>query len=89
MKREKIKPKQTRTKKQVSLNFFLSSFFLCYLLPVICYLFFSCASADTFTIRSDSDTTAKINIKLANNNMVISGDSGGDEDNWNGTWRKQ
>lgn len=50
---------------------------------------FTGASADTFTIRSDADTTAKINIKLANNSMVISGDSGGDEDNWNGTWKKQ
>jgi len=50
---------------------------------------FIAASADAFTIRSDAGTTAKINIKLVNNSMVISGDSGGDEDNWNGTWKKQ
>jgi TPR repeat protein len=46
-------------------------------------------SNNAYTIQSDYSGTAKINIKLVNNNIEISGDSGGGEDNWNGTWVKQ
>jgi len=51
MKREKIKPKQTRMKKQVSLNFFLSSFFFFLLLS-------ACASASkTSTVELENKGT--------------------------------
>jgi len=44
---------------------------------------------NAYTIHSDTSGTAKINIRLLNGNIEISGDSGGGEDNWNGTWKKQ
>ena len=46
-------------------------------------------SNNAYTIRSEYGGTAQINIRLANNNIEISEDSGGGEDNWNGTWVKQ
>jgi len=52
---------------------------------------FVSASGNAFTIRSDSGSgaSAQLNIRLVNNNIEISGNSGGGEDNWNGTWKKQ
>jgi uncharacterized protein YraI len=44
---------------------------------------------NAYTIHSDTSGTAKINIRLLNGNLEISGDSGYGEDNWNGTWKKQ
>jgi tetratricopeptide (TPR) repeat protein len=45
-------------------------------------------SGDNYTITSGSGKFTFI-IKLVNGNLVISGDSGDGQDNWNGTWRKQ
>jgi len=39
--------------------------------------------------RADATNTLTITIRLDGNNLVISGDSGNGENNWNGTWRKQ
>jgi hypothetical protein len=50
---------------------------------------FVSASNNAYTIQSEYGGTAKINIRLTNGNIEINGDSGGDEDNWNGTWKKQ
>lgn len=44
-------------------------------------------SGDLFSLTVNS--TAQITIKLVGNNLVISGDTGDGQDNWNGTWRKQ
>ena len=49
-------------------------------------------SGDVYTIksnRSNSNYTSTLTIRLTNGNLVISGDSGAGEDNWNGTWKKQ
>jgi len=39
--------------------------------------------------RSDASNTMTLTIRLDGNSLVISGDSGNGQDNWNGTWRKQ
>jgi hypothetical protein len=45
-------------------------------------------SGDDFTISSASGTgTFTFTIRLINDNLVISGDSGPDQDNWDGTWK--
>jgi hypothetical protein len=36
--------------------------------------------------RADAANTLSITINLTNGNLVISGDSGSGQDNWNGTW---
>jgi uncharacterized protein YraI len=46
-------------------------------------------SGNAYRIRSDYNSGTEISIRLDNGNIVISGDSGGGEDNWNGTWVKQ
>jgi len=66
--------------------------------------FFYSVSGDSYTIYPNNDYAARIrdnpswvlsqfgttiNIKLLNGDLVISGDSGTGEDNWNGTWKKQ
>jgi uncharacterized protein YgiM (DUF1202 family) len=50
---------------------------------------FVSASSGSFRIRSEYNSGVEISIRLTNGNIVISGDSGGGEDNWNGTWIKQ
>ena len=45
-------------------------------------------SRDTYKIKS-ANTTKTITIKLNKDNLVISGDKGSGENNWNGTWKKQ
>jgi len=51
---------------------------------------FQSVSGDAYTILSSrSSSTTTITIRLVNNSLVISGDSGSGEDNWNGTWRWQ
>ena len=39
--------------------------------------------------RSDANNMFTINIRLDGRNIIISGDSGNGQDNWNGTWIKQ
>jgi len=47
-------------------------------------------SGNTYTFkRSDATNTLTLTIRLDGNNLVISGDSGNGQDNWNGTWRKR
>ena len=47
-------------------------------------------SGNAYTFkRSDAANTMTITIRLDGNNLVISGDSGNGQDNWNGTWMKQ
>jgi hypothetical protein len=48
-------------------------------------------SDDSYTFFQDDmpSWVSTIVIKLVNGNLVISGDSGPDEHNWNGTWKKQ
>jgi len=43
----------------------------------------------TFYLEYAPSHVATITIKLERGNLVISGDSGTGEDNWNGTWKKQ
>jgi hypothetical protein len=44
-------------------------------------------SSAAYTIKSSrSNSTVTFTIRQANNNLVISGDSGDGENNWNGTW---
>jgi hypothetical protein len=50
---------------------------------------FNSTSGDIYTIKTPSGDTARLTIKLVNGNIVISGDSGSSENNWNGTWKKQ
>lgn len=45
-------------------------------------------SDDTYTINAGG-THLAITIEFADGNLLMSGDSGWDENNWNGTWRKQ
>jgi len=48
-------------------------------------------SGDSYTVYLD-DTPywiTTITVKLVNGSLVISGDSGDGEDNWNGTWKKR
>jgi len=45
-------------------------------------------SGDSYSITVNSNTPT-ITIRLVDGNLVISGDSGTGQDNWNGTWRKQ
>jgi hypothetical protein len=45
-------------------------------------------SGNAYTFkRGDSANTMTITIRLDGNSLVISGDSGNGQDNWNGTWR--
>ena len=47
-------------------------------------------SGNAYTFkRSDATNTLTLTIRLDGNNLVISGDSGNGQDNWNGTWAKQ
>jgi tetratricopeptide (TPR) repeat protein len=49
-------------------------------------------SGDTYINKTDDTgyvSASGITIKLINGNLVISGDSGDGQDNWNGTWKKQ
>jgi len=47
-------------------------------------------SGNAYTFkRSDAANTMTITIRLDGNNLVISGDSGSGQDNWNGSWIKQ
>jgi hypothetical protein len=47
-------------------------------------------SGDSFTISTgESNYNGSIIIKLVGSSLEISGDSGTDQDNWNGTWIKQ
>jgi hypothetical protein len=47
-------------------------------------------SGNSYTFkRADASNTITITINLTNNYLVISGDSGSGQDNWNGTWIKQ
>jgi hypothetical protein len=39
--------------------------------------------------RADATNTITITVTLTGSNLVISGDSGSGQDNWNGTWYKQ
>jgi len=52
---------------------------------------FISVSGDTFTLESNTaaKTRMTLTIRMVNDNIVISGDSGSGENNWNGTWRKQ
>ena len=46
-------------------------------------------SGNAYTFkRSDATNTITLTIRL-DSDLVISGDSGSDQDNWNGTWRRQ
>ena len=48
------------------------------------------ASGDMYMIKSSrSDYVSYITISLISGNLVISGDDGDSQDNWNGTWMKQ
>jgi len=48
-------------------------------------------ASNNYTIRYPTTTGSRstITIQLVSGNIQISGDSGTDENNWNGTWRKQ
>jgi len=47
-------------------------------------------SGNAYTFkRSDATNTMTITIRLDGSNILISGDSGSGENNWNGTWIKQ
>jgi len=47
-------------------------------------------SGNAYTFkRSDAVNTMTLTIRLDGNSLVISGDSGNGQDNWNGTWAKQ
>ena len=47
-------------------------------------------SNDEYTIIWEDWYATTITIKLVNNNIIITGDKrGSDEDNWNGTWKRQ
>jgi len=46
-------------------------------------------SGNAYTLkRADAANTMTLTIRLTNGNLVISGDSGSGENNWNGTWRE-
>ena len=47
-------------------------------------------SGDSYTWYPDENPLLKqtVTIKLVNGNLVISGDSGTGDNNWNGTWKK-
>jgi len=47
-------------------------------------------SGNAYTFkRSDATNTLTLTIRLDGNSLVISGDNGNGQDNWNGTWAKQ
>jgi hypothetical protein len=47
-------------------------------------------SGNAYTFkRSDAANTITLTIGLTNSNLVITGDSGSGQDNWNGTWNRQ
>jgi len=52
---------------------------------------FVSVSGDSYTIIADNaaKTRLTITIKLVNDNIEISGDSGSGENNWNGIWKKR
>ena len=54
------------------------------------YWILQLVSGNVYTLkRSDTANTMTLTINLEGNNLVISGDSGAGQDNWNGTWQKQ
>ena len=46
-------------------------------------------SGDSFTLKRSNANPFVISIKITNGSLVITGDSGTGQDNWNGTWLKQ
>jgi len=46
-------------------------------------------SGDSITLRRSNANPFTLTIRLTNGNLVISGDSGSGQDNWNGIWIKQ
>jgi len=48
-------------------------------------------SGDSHKLIADNTakSTLTLTVKFVNGNIVISGDSGNGQDNWNGTWKKQ
>jgi hypothetical protein len=46
-------------------------------------------SKDSYTMKRSAANPFTINMRIINGNLVISGDSGEGQDNWNGTWIKQ
>jgi predicted outer membrane repeat protein len=46
-------------------------------------------SGNSYTLkRADASNTMTLTIRLDGDNLIISGDSGSGENNWNGTWLK-
>jgi predicted outer membrane repeat protein len=47
-------------------------------------------SGNAYTLkRADAANTITLTISLTSSNLVITGDSGSGQDNWNGTWNRQ
>jgi predicted outer membrane repeat protein len=46
-------------------------------------------SGDSYSMKRSSANPFTLAFKLTSGNLVISGDSGNGQDNWNGTWIKQ
>jgi len=48
-------------------------------------------SGDSYSLEANTAAKTKmtLTIKLLNGNIVINGDSGNGENNWNGTWYKR
>jgi len=46
-------------------------------------------SGDSYTLKRNNANPFTLGFKLTSGNLVISGDSGSGQDNWNGTWMKQ
>jgi hypothetical protein len=46
-------------------------------------------SGDSYTMKRNNANPFTLIFKLTSGNIVISGDSGSGQDNWNGTWSKQ
>jgi hypothetical protein len=47
-------------------------------------------SGDSYTCAwASNGREFTLTFRLVNDNLVISGDSGDDERNWNGTWKKK
>jgi len=47
-------------------------------------------SGNAYTLkRADASNTMTLTIRLTDGNLVISGDNGSGENNWNGTWYKR
>ena len=45
-------------------------------------------SDDSYTLETDGYFAPPLAIKLLNGSLVINGDRGTGQDNWNGTWKK-